>query len=184
MRSFRQAGLMVVMALVAAPACSEEEMVGPEADAALLTVFPQGGATGVDPTGPIILEFTHAMMEGMEAYARDCADVATYEDWTMCHVINPQWTVRNSTAMYLGRVAEAGLIDDATSRHIAAAAGLYRAAYEAWRRTYGLLGHGVTKEQRREADRREAGAALVRDAVRQERAAIAELEKALATVTA
>ena len=60
---------MAVLGLVAVAACGEDGMVAPELDTALLAVFPQGGSTGVDPTGPIIIEFTHVMMEGMEEYA-------------------------------------------------------------------------------------------------------------------
>ncbi len=37
-------------------------------DAALLSVIPQGGATGIDPYSPIVIEFTHAMMQGMEEF--------------------------------------------------------------------------------------------------------------------
>ncbi len=69
MRGLRQVGLVAVLGLVAVTACGEDEMVAPEPDAALLAVFPQGGSSGVDPTGPIVIEFTHVMMEGMEEYA-------------------------------------------------------------------------------------------------------------------
>jgi hypothetical protein len=63
---------------------------------------------------------------------------------------------------------------------MAAAAKEYKAAFAAWHKAYGLLGHGATKPQRRLKKRREAAAALVREALEHEKAAIAELKKALA----
>lgn len=37
--------------------------------ATLLSVMPQGGATGVDPATSIVVEFDHPLMAGMERYA-------------------------------------------------------------------------------------------------------------------
>lgn len=52
-------------------ACSEsdtpfEPEVGPTA---LLSVVPRGGSTDVDRFAPAVVEFDHAIMEGMEGYA-------------------------------------------------------------------------------------------------------------------
>ena len=121
-------------------------------------------------------------MAGMAAYARDCADVGKYKSWGMCHEINSQWTVRHSTAIYLGRLAEAKTFPKTVREHIATAAEGYRTAYDAWHKTYGLLGHGATKRQRQGKKRREAGADLVLQAREHEKAAIAEIEKALAVL--
>ncbi|MBI4410056.1 MAG: Ig-like domain-containing protein [Gemmatimonadetes bacterium] len=55
------------LALLGGVACEENE---PNAVAAseLASVVPPGGATGVDPNGPIVVEFTHAVGTGMEQY--------------------------------------------------------------------------------------------------------------------
>jgi len=119
-------------------------------------------------------------LAGMEAYAADCANVEKLKDWTMCHDVNPQWTLRNSTAVYLQGLGAGNVFPKEASDRIASSAKEYRAAYAAWLRAYGLLGHGATKEQRQEKSRREEGAGLIRQAVARERAAIAEIEKALA----
>ena len=50
-------------------ACDDEGTEPEVEESALLSVIPQGGATGVDPNSPIVIEFTHAMMPGMEEYA-------------------------------------------------------------------------------------------------------------------
>lgn len=53
-------------------ACSGgDSPAGPGADGttALLSIVPTGGATDVDPSAPVVVEFDHPMMPGMEAYA-------------------------------------------------------------------------------------------------------------------
>lgn len=119
-------------------------------------------------------------LDGIEAYAADCADVAKYRDWVMCHGINPQWTMRHSTTLYLQRVTEAKTFPAKTTVSIAAAAKDYKAAFDAWHEAYGLLGHGTTKRQRQGRTRREAAARFVRRALERERAGIAHLRRALA----
>jgi len=121
-------------------------------------------------------------LAGMEAYAADCGNLRQFKSWGMCHGINPQWTVRHSTAVYLRRLAEAKTFPRKVTEHITAAAREYKAAFTAWHKTYGLLGHGATKEERRAKSRREEGARLVRQAIEHERAAIEELKKALTTL--
>jgi hypothetical protein len=119
-------------------------------------------------------------LEGIEAYANDCADTETYEDWSACHPINPQWTIRNSTGMYLERVAEAGLFPEDATAHIATAARHYRAAFSDWQEFYDLLGHHAPEGAGKMKDRREAGAAVAHRWLEHEKAAIAKLEQALA----
>jgi hypothetical protein len=50
-------------------ACDDEPTEPEVQDAALFSVIPAGNATGVDPSGPVVIEFTHTMMLGMEEYA-------------------------------------------------------------------------------------------------------------------
>lgn len=52
-----------------ATACEEDSLTPVAEETALLSVIPQGGATGVDPTGPLVIEFSHPMMPGMEEFA-------------------------------------------------------------------------------------------------------------------
>jgi len=118
-------------------------------------------------------------LAGIERYAADCADVRKFPDWGMCHDINPQWTVRHSTAVYLGRIAEGKLFPTKVRADIAKAAAQYKAAAAAWHKTYGLLGHGATKEQRRDKARRQQAAALIRQAIEHERNAIDALTQVL-----
>ena len=121
-------------------------------------------------------------LAGIEAYATDCADVEQYEDWVACHDINPQWAVRNSTAVYLRRVAESGVFTEEVNRHILDAAGAYRAAYAEWGELYELLGHGATEAQRKNKERREAGAAAVRRGLEYEKAGVEQLRAALSMI--
>ena len=116
---------------------------------------------------------------GIEAYARDCADVETHRDWSACHPINPQRTIRNSSAVYLEGVAKAHLLPAEAAGAIATAAEHYRACFAAWQEYYALLGHGAPKGAGRMKDRRQAGAAAARRWLRHERAAIEELWSAL-----
>jgi hypothetical protein len=97
----------------------------------------------------------------------------------MCHPVNPQWTVRNSTAAYLGRIAEQGILPDDASAHVRRAAGAYRAAYRAWQEAYKLVGYAGTDGAGRITSNRVAAAQAVRRAAEHERGAIAELRQAL-----
>ncbi len=121
-------------------------------------------------------------LSGIEAYATDCAEVKKHPDWVMCHDINPQWTVRNSTAVYLRRTAEAKVFPRGATDYLMIAAAHYKAAFTSWHQTYGLLGHGATEEQRRDRSRRKAGAALIRDALGHEKEGIHSLKKVLSSV--
>lgn len=138
-------------------------------------------AWSVDPP-PILREKYPAAtfgLAGIQAYAADCANTEKYEDWSACHDINPQWTVRNSTAVYLTRLAAADLFPAEVNAHLLAAAEQYRAAYVDWQAFYDQLGHGALQGAGKLKDRRLAGAAAIYQALEHEEAAIAELRKAL-----
>ncbi len=49
--------------------CDEDTMTPAGEETALLSVVPPGGASGVDPNGPLVIEFSHPMMQGMEEFA-------------------------------------------------------------------------------------------------------------------
>jgi hypothetical protein len=70
-RMARFLGLIVGAGLLIATAGCEDDGTAPEIveESALLSVIPQGGATGVDPSGPLVIEFTQSMQQGMEEYA-------------------------------------------------------------------------------------------------------------------
>lgn len=121
-------------------------------------------------------------LAGIEAYARDCADLAGHQDWTACHDVNGQWALRNSSSVYLSGVAEAGLFPAEANRHLLAAADAYRMAYANWQELYEQLGHNAPGRAGKMPGRREAGAAAVRRALDSERVAIEELKTAAGTI--
>jgi len=122
-------------------------------------------------------------LAGIEAYAAACEASDPNEDWTACHDINGQWTVRNSTGVYLQRVAGAGLFSEDVNAHLLTAAQAYRAAYESWQQLYiQYLGHVVPEEARKTKEHRLGGAAAVRQGLKHEKAALAEVERALAAL--
>jgi hypothetical protein len=118
-------------------------------------------------------------LAGIEAYADDCERDPS-ADWLACHDINPQWAIRNTTGVYLRRVADSGLFGARVNTHLLAAAMQYRAAYESWQAFYTLLGHKAEEQVRKTRARRIAGAAVVRAWLDHERAALGEIEQALA----
>jgi hypothetical protein len=122
-------------------------------------------------------------LAGIEACAADCENSDVNEDWLACHNINGQWSLRNSTGVYLRRAAGAGLFPESVNAQLLAAAQSYRAAYESWQELYDrYLGHHVPEPHRKTAAHRQAGAAAVRQGLEHERAALAEIERALAAV--
>ena len=121
-------------------------------------------------------------LEAMEAYANDCEDLERFPDWVMCHDVNPQWTLRNSTSAYLRRVADARILPADASAHIRQAASEYRAAFDQWHRAERHLGHSADEEKRRSGDTRRAGAATIRKGLEHERSALNHVTKALALV--
>ena len=91
--------------------------------------------------------------------------------------------MRNSTSVYFKRVAEAGLFAAPVNAHLLAAADEYRAAYESWQQLYNqYLGHGVPEAKRKTTEHRLGGAAAVRQGLEHEKAALTELERALAAL--
>jgi hypothetical protein len=122
-------------------------------------------------------------LAGIERYADTLEASDPAEDWVACHPINGQWTVRNSTGVYLRRVSEEGLFPAPVNAHLLAAAAEYRAAYESWQQLYNdYLGHGVPEEKRKTKEHRLAGAAAVRQGLEHEKAGLDELERALAAL--
>lgn len=88
-------------------------------------------------------------LAGIEAYANGCEHSDLNDDWVACHDINPQWSIRNSTGVYLNRIARADMFPADVNKHLLAAAKQYRAAYESWQAFYALLGHKTTEEARK-----------------------------------
>ena len=142
-------------------------------------------AWSVEPPTPVRERWPEAAygLAGIEAYAAACEASDPNEDWTACHDVNGQWSVRNSTGVYLKRVAGAGLFSEQVNAHLLAAADEYRAAYESWQQLYSqYLGHGVPEEKRKTREHRLAGAGAVRRGLEHEKAALAEVERALAAL--
>ena len=69
---FRIRALIAALALstpLVVAACDEGITQADDEETAFLSVVPQGGATDVDPSMPVVIEFSHPMLAGMEAYA-------------------------------------------------------------------------------------------------------------------
>ena len=122
-------------------------------------------------------------LAGIQRLADTLEASDTDEDWVACHPINGQWTVRNSTGVYLKRVAEGGLFSAPVNAHLLAATTEYRAAYKSWQQLYSdYLGHGVPEAKRKTKEHRLAGAAAVRQGLEHEKVALAEVGRALAAL--
>ncbi|MGW8267442.1 MAG: Ig-like domain-containing protein, partial [Longimicrobiales bacterium] len=59
---------LVGMMLILAVGCSDGGTEPGTEETVLLSLIPQGGATGVDPNAPVVIRFSHPMMQGMEEY--------------------------------------------------------------------------------------------------------------------
>jgi hypothetical protein len=126
-------------------------------------------------------------LAGTEAYAAEIEDMSKPPSYFNLgrlglYSIYPQWTARQCTARYLQRVAQE--FATPVSSHILAAAQQYESAYAAWQEWETHLGRlgprGKAPENAWESEEhRKAGAAAVRQALAHEKAAIAELAKAL-----
>jgi hypothetical protein len=123
-------------------------------------------------------------LEAIDLYAACLADVGRFPELSPCHDVNPQWSVRASTAKYLEDVAAKRLFDETATQRIRAAARSYRRAYESWRRMNDLVGHGSPAGSARDPQRRARAAEAVREAAEHERAAVAELTEVLETIGA
>jgi hypothetical protein len=139
-----------------------------------------------------------------EAYAADLDDMSkklnkSYDDKTgyfdigwSCYAIYPQWTARASTAVFLRKYAAKYIPDKTLLEHLAKAADYYDLEIQSWKEWEKHLGRNLelyasspekamTDLQKRWNDpaRRKAGAAAVREALKWERLAVAEVEKTL-----
>lgn len=126
-------------------------------------------------------------LAGIKAYAEDVADIdakpkESFKEtaWLGCHAINPQWMARNSTAVYLARLAGTKALPDEVNQHLLAASREYKAAYTAWQKFYQQLGHAAPDNAWNTKRHRRAGAIAVHEALQHERAAIEELKEVLA----
>jgi len=80
-------------------------------------------------------------LAGIRAYADDHDADGSRDEVTMCHPVNPQWTVRAGTARYLQAIADQQVLGSDASTHVTRAAQEYRAAYAAWQEAYGLVAY-------------------------------------------
>lgn len=61
-------GRRILLPVLLAGLVACRELAGPLPSTVLVAVTPAGGATGVDPAGPIALQWSHAMQGGMERF--------------------------------------------------------------------------------------------------------------------
>lgn len=136
------------------------------------------------PPSVVEAEFPKAKfgLPAISAYSDDCADTKTFPDWHACHDVNPQWTVRNSTAVYLDRIVAENHVTRSANELLSQAADKYRAAYEEWRSFYRLLGHVAPRGAGKSSETRKAGAIHIRNALDHESAAIGQLSEALSII--
>ena len=81
-------GLSLAAAVaLSAGACSENGDPVAIDPTQLLSVTPQGGATGVDPSAPVVVEFDHSLMAGMEAF------VSLHQGTVSGPVVPGTWTM-------------------------------------------------------------------------------------------
>ena len=129
-------------------------------------------------------------LAGIEAYANDIADLSKsgkkdeyfQAGWLGCHNIYPQWTARQLTGRYLEGASEH--FTEPVRGYMLSAAREYEAAHAAWKEWERRLGAFKLVNRPEDAwenpEHRKAGAAAVYKALGCEKAAIAEIEKALA----
>jgi hypothetical protein len=136
------------------------------------------------PPGPVRNEYPDAAfgLAGIGALADYLEQLGPDDDWMACHQINPQWTVRNATSVYLNRLVDHQVFSSRVNVHISEAAAAYRAAYECWQAAYALYGHATSEQARREPRRRAALVAIVRAWYAHEERAVAAVARAAATV--
>ena len=114
-------------------------------------------------------------LAGIELYANNCADMENFEDFGSCHDMNPQWPIRNSTAVYLSRVADAKVFLEEVNAYMLKAANEYHTAYIYWKQFFNHLSHGCPEGAGKMKEHRFAGAEGVRKALEHEKKAIANL---------
>lgn len=59
---------LTTIGLLAYAGCSSPDIAAPDAATQLASVTPAGGSSNVDGKAPVIVEFSHAIMAGMDAY--------------------------------------------------------------------------------------------------------------------
>ena len=127
-------------------------------------------------------------LRAIDAFATDIADLDVKAKdfaggWLGCHAIYPQWTTRRHTAAWLRKVAPR--LPEAARPHVLKAAEAYELAHKAWLTWESLLGdreHNAFRGAWDDPDHRTRGAEAVREAARHERAAVDEVERALAAI--
>lgn len=113
------------------------------------------------------------------ALAHYLEDVTPDDDWVACHPINPQWTIRNATGVYLSDLVDQGVFSGELAQQLSLASAQYRAAFECWEAAYSLFGHATSEEVRRLPARRAALVAIVRAWFAHERDALQAVQRAL-----
>jgi len=122
-------------------------------------------------------------LAGIEAYARDMADLSMKEKhfcsgWFGCHDSNPQWTARQLTARYLQSCAP--LFDEDIAALIRDAVKDYQSAHEAWLEWDQQLGTHSPYRAWANKQRRLSGAKAARRAAQHERNAVEKIQQVLA----
>jgi hypothetical protein len=115
----------------------------------------------------------------IEAQALEVEDIQKFPNFVSCHGLNPQWTLRRSTALYLEYLVDSGIFPDDVNLYLITAAKQYHGAYSTWKAFYEMVGHRVPDEVRNMPVRRSAAAGLVRSWQAHEKAAVNDLENAL-----
>lgn len=128
-------------------------------------------------------------LTGIKAYADDIADLSNsgrkdeyfQAGWLGCHNIYPQWTARQLTGRYLTDASEH--FTEPVCGYMLSAAREYEAAHAAWKEWEKSLGAFKLVKRPEDAwenpEHRKAGAVAVYKAIECEKAAIAEIERAL-----
>jgi hypothetical protein len=119
-------------------------------------------------------------LAGLEAYAKDCADLVKYPEFSMCHDMNCQWATRKCTAIYLKRVAERRLLPHKATALVASASESYWSAYKSWAEVFRQIGWDAPKGAGKDKGHRQAASQALQAALNHEKAGIAALKKAIA----
>jgi hypothetical protein len=148
------------------------------ADEVALRVIKDLVEWSVNPPEDILKRFPKATfgLAGIQLYADDCADMDKNKDFGSCHDINPQWPIRNSSAVYLKRVADAKVFSEELNTYLLKAADEYRNAYIYWKQFYNHLSYGGGEGWGKIAEHRLAGTEGIRKALEHEKLALAELK--------
>lgn len=144
----------------------------------------------INPPEQILKKYPKATfgLAGIQLYADDCADMEKNKDFGSCHDINPQWTPRNSSSVYLKKVAKSYkfpdndytylsyIFPDDINTHLLKASDEYKNAYIYWKQFYNHLSYGGEEGWGKIAEHRLAGTESLRKALEHEKLAIAELK--------